>query len=285
MAEYSALLSALARPAPTADDDPAGFDALLAKVEAERGFGCRSYKERCLRRRVAVRMRAAGVHTFGDYARVLDADPVEYDRLLSALTINVTKLFRDWEAWETLDARVLARHFTRGARPIRVWSAGTASGEEAYSLAALLHARAAAFGEASTPCEVLGTDVDPASLRAAAAGVYAESAFGDTPEPLRARYFTAGMPARVRPELRAIARFAQHDLLRDRAPAGPWDVIVCRNVLIYFDRRSQEALLERFHAALQPGGTLFLGKVETLLGPVRELFTPVDHRQRLFMRA
>lgn len=287
MAESSALRSALVQPAPIpADDDPAGFSALLAKVEGDRGFGCRSYKERCLRRRIAVRMRATGVHTFADYARVLDADPVEYDRLLDALTINVTKLFRNWEAWEALDARVLAPRIQRGERPVRAWSAGTASGEEAYSLAALLHARAVERGEdASAACEVLGTDVDPTSLRAAVAGAYAEPAFADAPGALRARYFTAGLPARVRPELRAIARFAQHDLLRDRPPAGPWDLIVCRNVLIYFDRGSQEALLGRFHDALAPGGTLFLGKVETLLGPVRRLFTPVDHRHRIFTRA
>ncbi len=280
LSRYALLLE------PTPDDDPEGFAALLVKVEAERGFKCRSYKGRCLRRRIGVRMRAHGVHTFADYARVLDVDDAEYERLLDALTINVTRLFRNWDAWSALDERVFAARCADPGCPIRVWSAGTASGEEAYSAAALLHARDGTH--AAPPAgrfEVLGTDVDRASLAAAAVGAYAESAFADTPAELRARYFTPAAPSRVRPELRAFTRFAQHDLLHDPAPAGLWDVIVCRNVVIYFDRDSQEALFERFHAALAPGGTLFLGKVETLLGRVRGLYVPIDHRQRLFRRA
>ena len=285
--------SALDPPPP---EDPEGFAALLAQVERDHGFRVRSYKERCLRRRVGVRMRATGTHRFADYAARLTADPREYERLVDALTINVTKLFRNWEAWEALDARVLPALVARGG-PVRAWSAGCATGEEAYSLAALLHARASG-APANLRLDVLGTDVDAGSLAAAAAGVFGEAAFADTPPALRARYFgeavaTAGLGiapgtgpgARAAAELRAMVRFAAHDLLRAPPPEGPWDLIACRNVVIYFDRDSQEALFERFHAALAPGGVLFLGRVETLLGRLRTLFTPVDARQRLFRRA
>jgi chemotaxis methyl-accepting protein methylase len=280
------------------EHDPEGLAALLAQVEREHGFRATSYKERCLRRRVAVRMRATGTHRFADYAARLQADPREYARLVDALTINVTKLFRNWDAWAALDALVLtpfAESARRGAEGggVRAWSAGCSTGEEAYSLAALLHARLGAAAGAAVP-RVLGTDVDAPSLAAAAAGVYAEPAFADAPGDLRARYFAepatiasaAGSAGawRVAPELRALTRFAAHDLLRDPAPAGPWDLIACRNVVIYFDRASQEALFERFHAALAPGGVLFLGRVETLLGHMRLLFTPLDARQRLFRR-
>ncbi len=278
---------------PPEDDDEAGFAALLAQVEREHGFRVGSYKQRCLRRRVAVRMRATGAHTFADYARALAGDAGEYERLLDVLTINVTRLFRDWEAWATLDARVLEPLHARGAAP-RAWSAGCASGEEPYSLAALLHARAERAGTLgdAPPGRVLGTDVDRASLAAAADGSYGEAAFADTPPELRSRYFRAlpgpaspgGPLARVAPELRALTTFARHDLLRDPAPDGPWDLIACRNVVIYFDRDSQEALFERFHGALAPGGVLFLGKVETLLGRMRTLFAPVDPRHRIFRR-
>jgi chemotaxis methyl-accepting protein methylase len=88
----------------------------------------------------------------------------------------------------------------------------------------------------------------------------------------------------VAPELRPLVRFARLDLLRDPAPPGPWHLIACRNVLIYFDRESQEALLDGFARALVPGGILFLGKVETLLGSVRTRFAPVDQRERVFRR-
>ena len=273
--------------APPPADDPDGFAALLAKVTRERGFLCRSYKERCLRRRVAVRMRACAVHTFADYMAALDADPAEYDRLLDALTINVTKLFRNWEAWESLAREVVPQLWARVAdRPVRLWSAGTASGEEVYSLAALLHAHAEARGETDrlARVEIVGSDVDAGALAAAARGVYGDAAFADAPPALRARYFADGAPGAVSAELRRLVRLVPHDLLREPALAGPWDLVACRNVVIYFDREAQEALFDRLRAALAPGGVLFLGKVETLLGPARSHFATVVARDRLFRR-
>jgi chemotaxis methyl-accepting protein methylase len=267
-------------------DDPEGFAELLDKIARERGFQCASYKDRCLRRRIGTRMRAKGVHTFGDYGRVLDGDAGEYDRLLDALTINVTKLFRNWDAWNALAERVIPTLWSRPESQLRVWSAGASSGEEAYSLAALFHRHTAERGEAHRAgrLTVVGTDIDAASLAAAQRGAYGEPAFADTPNTLRARYFTPGAPSTVVPELRSLVRFERHDLLRDPAPSGPWHLIACRNVLIYFDRDSQERLLQQFADALVPGGVLFLGKVETLLGRARSRFVAIDQRERLFRR-
>jgi chemotaxis protein methyltransferase CheR len=272
--------------APLDADDTAAYERLLDKVTRERGFRCGSYKERCLRRRIAVRMRAKGVHTFDDYARVLDTDAQEYDRLLDALTINVTKLFRNWDAWASLAALVLPALWQETGGDVRAWSAGTSSGEEAYSLAALLHRHAETVGQTDRLAGslVLGTDVDRSVLAAAARGTFAEPAFADTPPELRARYFSGHAPAAAVPELRALVAFEQRDLLLEPPPAGAWHLIVCRNVLIYFDRETQEALFERFHEALAPGGVLFLGKVETLLGPARQRFAAVDQRERIFRR-
>ena len=271
---------------PSDAEDPAGFARLLDKVSRERGFLCGSYKERCLRRRIAVRMRAKGVHTFDDYARVLDGDAVEYDRLLDALTINVTKLFRNWEAWASLASRALTTLWDATGGAVRAWSAGASSGGEAFSIAALLHAYADGRGETArlARTQVLGTDIDRASLDAASLGAFAEPAFADTPPALRARYFR-GEPATAASELRALVSFERRDLLLDPPPPGPWHLIVCRNVVIYFDRPTQEALFARFHDALAPGGVLFLGKVETLLGPARQRFVAVDQRERIFRRA
>ena len=270
----------------TFHDDP-GFEALAEKISRERGFGCASYKERCLRRRIAVRMRARGVHRFADYEAVLDRDPAEYDRLIDALTINVTKLFRNWSTYEAIAKHVVPALWTSGARPVRVWSAGCSSGEEPYSLAALFHRHAESVGEAGVAparVQITGSDIDRESLEAARRGVYAEPSFADTPDALRARYFGGPPEGSVAPQLRALVKFERRDLLQDPPPASGVHLVTCRNVLIYFDRGTQEALFTRFHDVLAPNGFLVLGKVETLLGPMRAMFTPVDARERVFRR-
>jgi chemotaxis protein methyltransferase CheR len=261
------------------------FARLTEKISRERGFGCASYKEKCLRRRIAVRMRAKGVHTYRDYAAVLDADAREYELLLDALTINVTKMFRNWEVFAAIGAHVVPELWARPER-IRVWSAGCASGEEAYSLAILFHEHAAAVGEPAgvQRVSVLGTDIDRDSLAAAERGEYDEGAFDDTPEELRRRYFSASPPFAVCPELRAGVRFQRSDLLASGAQPIGFHLIACRNVIIYFDRATQEALFRQFHDALVPGGYLVLGKVETLLGAARQRFAAVDPRGRIFRR-
>jgi chemotaxis protein methyltransferase CheR len=267
--------------------DDVALRMLTEKVLRERGFGCANYKERCLRRRIAVRMRARGVHTFEDYARVLDRDALEYDRLLDAITINVTRLFRNREVFDAIAARVVPELWTSPAPRLRVWSAGCSSGEEVYSLAAVVHRHGAATGAlgALGRVDILGTDVHAPSLQAAAEGAYLEGAFDEVPPEVRAAYFgREGPPYRVAAELRRLVRFASHDLLREAPPGADFSLIVCRNVLIYFDRESQERLFEQFHDALAPGGFLVLGMVETLLGEARRRFATVDARTRIFRR-
>jgi chemotaxis methyl-accepting protein methylase len=268
------------------ETSPGDFLALTRKISVERGFGCASYKEKCLRRRIAVRMRARGVHTYEAYARVLDADAAEYERLLDALTINVTKLFRNWDVYASLAANVIPELWRRDNRSIRVWSAGCSSGDESYSLAILFHRHAALEGKLSQigRVHVLGTDIDRLSLAAAERGEFVEADFADTPSELRDRYFSETPPYTVVPAIRPLVRFERRDLLSESAPPGPFDLVVCRNVMIYFDRETQETLFDKFYGALAPGGYLLLGKVETLLGPARSRFAPVDARERIFRR-
>ena len=267
------------------DLSDAGFADLTAKISRDRGFGCASYKDKCLRRRIAVRMRARGVHTYADYARVLDNDQAEYDKLLDALTINVTKLFRNWETYDAIADKVVPALWDGPATTIQVWSAGCSSGEEPYSLATLFHRHAERTGGLSRlpgRVQVLGSDIDARSLVAAQAGTFEEGDFADTPDELRARYFAPVAPFAIAPEVKRLVRFERRDLLADAPPPGPHHLICCRNVLIYFDRVTQERLFDRFHAALAPDGFLVLGKVETLLGSARTRFAAVDGRERIF---
>jgi chemotaxis protein methyltransferase CheR len=262
------------------------FEALTAKIARERGFACASYKEKCLRRRIAVRMRARGVHTYAAYATVLDADAHEYELLLDALTINVTKLFRNWETFRAIEAVCVPALWALPDPALRIWSAGCASGEEPHSLAILMHRFVADRGESSRLGRVcvVGTDIDRASLAAARRGAYVEAAFADTPAALRDRYFSPAAPHVVHDDVRRLVRFEHRDLLSDAPPAADLHLIACRNVLIYFDRDTQEMLFQKFHDALAPGGFLVLGKVETLFGPARARFQAVEPRERIFRR-
>ncbi len=270
---------------PVAADD-AGFAALTAKIAKERGFGAGNYRDGCLRRRIAVRMRARGVADFMAYCQLLDRDPAEWEPLIDALTINVTQLFRDRDVYAALAADVVPAVWALPAPTLRAWSAGCSSGEEPYSLAVLFHRHATALqqGDRLGRVQVIASDIDKSSLDRARRATYPVTAFGDTPDDWRHRYFSRGEPSTVVPEVRALVTFERRDLLNEAPPAAPLHMIVCRNVVIYFDAAAQQALFQRFHDALSPGGFLVLGKVETLLGVARTLFVAVDHRRRIFRR-
>lgn len=246
---------------------------------------CEAYKSKCLRRRVAVRMRARGVHTFEAYSHLLDTDAAEYDRLLDALTINVTKFWRNAETWRALADPYLADLWRARLGAVRVWSAGCASGEEPYTIAVLLAetARAAREPDRLNRARIDATDVDTESLARATAAEYPDGAFAEMPVEL-ARHYFPGPPRRPLPVLRELVRVRRHDLTHEPPPVPPYDLIVCRNVVIYFDRPMQERLFLMFAEALAPEGVLVLGKVETLFGLARERLTLEDPRERIYRR-
>jgi len=267
--------------------DDTEFHALMEKITRDHGFRCTSYKDKCLRRRIAVRMRARGTVSHTEYAGMLDADPREYERLLRSLTINVTKFFRNWDTFSAIQQKVVPALWDLGERQLRVWSAGCASGEEAYSLAILIHKHAADRREQSRlhSVSIVGTDIEPNCLGAAENAVYGEAALGDTPAALREQYFkeVAGLFT-VPPEVRRLVEFQRADLLQSKPPFDDVHLLVCRNVVIYLEREAQDALFAAFHRVLAPGGILVLGKVETLLGMARGLFSPVNARERIFRK-
>jgi chemotaxis protein methyltransferase CheR len=258
----------------------------MDKITRDRGFHCASYKDKCLRRRVAVRMRARGCDSCEAYTSQLDTDTREYDRLMRSLTINVTRFFRNWDTYAVIQQRVVPELWGR-REPIKVWSAGCSSGEEPYSAAILFHQQAAKSGEIDRldSVSVVGTDIDNDCLHEANLAFYSEKALADTPTELRERYFpeVAGMHT-IPNDVRRLATFEYRDMLLSPPPAPAVHLLMCRNVIIYFEREAQERLFEEFHRALAPGGFLVLGKVETLLGRARSMFTPVNARERVFRK-
>lgn len=256
----------------TAEQDERGFLALTQKISKARGLSCESYKDKCLKRRIAVRMRARGVHTYDEYARLLDRDAREYQDLLDAITINVTKFYRNAETWAALRPHLQQR--ARRHATLRVWSAGCASGEEPYTIAVLLT-------EIGVDGSIDATDIDRLSLERTRQATYPAAAFSEMPPELQRRYFSDGKPVE---RIRRLVTVQAHDVTRDAPPRPPYDLIVCRNVVIYFERTAQERLFQVFVDALAPGGILLLGKVETLFGPARERLTLLDPRERIYAK-
>jgi chemotaxis protein methyltransferase CheR len=266
--------------------DDAEFRALMDKITRDRGFQCSSYKDKCLRRRIAVRLRARGASGCAEYSGMLDEDPREYERLMRSLTVNVTKFFRNWETYSAIEQKVVPALMQKDERQIRVWSAGCSSGEEPYSVGILMHKHSAANGGGRLESvSIVGTDIDTDCLGEAERAVYTEPALGDTPANLREQYFPriAGLRTMV-PEVRRLVKFEVRDLLHFQPPFQNAHLIVCRNVIIYLERAAQDALFAHFHQTLAAGGFLVLGKVETLLGDARGLFSPVNARERIFRK-
>jgi chemotaxis protein methyltransferase CheR len=265
------------------EQDAAELVSLKQQIQNDVGFHCTGYKEKCLRRRIAVRMRARGVHTYADYGQLLLADAVEYERLVDALTINVSKFFRNPEVWDVIGQEVLPALHALDVPEIRAWSAGTASGEEAYTLRILAHEYLARERPGDDRLRILGTDIDRESLQFAQRAQYTDFAMTDIDPAVRNRWFDYDGTYHLRPAARHGVRFDTLDLIRHGYPQGQ-HLILCRNVIIYFERSVQEDLFRRFHEALAPGGFLVLGKVEALFGAATGLFRSVANRQRVFRK-
>src|SRR5207237_4650274 len=221
----------------------AGFRMLTKKITRDRGFRCASYKDKCLRRRIAVRMRAKGTASPDEYASILDADPREYERLIRSLTVNVTKFFRNWETFAAMEKKVIPALWERGEERLSVWSAGCASGEEPYSVAILMHKFAEETRRSARldTVSILGTDIDVECLGEAQRAYYAEPALGETPATLRQQYFpqAAGLHTML-PEVRRLVSFERNDLLGHKPPVQKVHLLLCHNVIISFEPEAKE---------------------------------------------
>jgi two-component system CheB/CheR fusion protein len=264
---------------------PEGFDELLAHLKTQRGFDFTGYKTAGLERRFAKRMSDVGVETYAEYLDHLEVHPSEFGALFNTILINVTGFFRDHETWDFVRSDVIPRLLEGKdpGTPIRVWSAGCASGEEPYTIAMLL-AEALGADEYTRRVKIYGTDVDEEALEQARLGVYEQRLVEGVPDDLRERYFDrTDDHLTFRKDLRRTLIFGRNDLVQD-APISRVDLLVCRNTLMYFNAETQGHILRRFHFALQASGYLVLGKSEMLLTR-SELFLPVNLKRRVFTKA
>ncbi|MDQ3135130.1 MAG: PAS domain-containing protein, partial [Acidobacteriota bacterium] len=264
------------------DADEAALRDVFRLLRSHTGHDFTHYKRATVLRRIERRLQVNGLHDLTLYRDFMREHPMEAQALLKDLLISVTSFFRDRAAFDELEREVLPLLFhekTTGDQ-VRVWVAGCATGEEAYSVAMLLLEYAERL--ASPPAiQIFATDIDEAAIRTAREGSYAETIEADvSPERLR-RFFTKEPGGyRIKKDVRERVLFAVHNLIKD-PPFSKLDAVTCRNLLIYLNREAQGHIFELFHFVLLPNGFLFLGNSESADGAAT-LFATVDKKQRIF---
>lgn len=252
---------------PDSDLSPAQFERITEMLHAHAGIRMREGKEGLVRARLTKRLRTLGLADFAQYLQYLEQDKSrqEFTEMVDVLTTNKTSFFREASHFDFLREDVFPT--LRG--PVRLWSAGCSSGEEPYTLAMLC--REGLTDIATRDVKILATDISHRVLATAKAGVYPADQMQDVPPAWLQSYWTRrelnGRPAYAagRP-LTSLIAFAKLNLMARWPMKGPFDAIFCRNVMIYFDKATQQQLIERYHALLRPGGHLFVGHSESLTG-------------------
>ena len=273
-------------PVPHEPDEQVALRSLLEEVRERNGIDFSGYKTPTIMRRLQRRIVATGSENIEGYAEYVREHPEEFQHLVSSFLITVTEFFRDSELFDTLRDHVVPQLVEeareRGNQQVRLWSAGCATGEEAYSLAILL---AEALGDelGRFNVRIFATDLDEEAITFARTGIYAHSALADMSETLINRYFVKeDGNYQVNKLVRGMVIFGQHDL-GQRSPFPRIDMVICRNVLIYFTSELQKRALQLFAYSLRNNGRLVLGKAEST-GPVSEYFIPENKHQKIYRR-
>lgn len=260
----------------------ADFQKVCELLLARRGFNLNMYKDQCVKRRIASRVRARGFQDAGPYLEILERDEGEVDALLAAISIHVSQFFRNPRVFALLEKQVLPElieaAMQRADRQLRVWSVGCASGEEPYSVALLLHA----LKPAELQVSIVGTDISRPILQQARKACFDGLRLTEVPQQFRSEFFVAeGQSFRLRETIRQMVRFYENNVL-DVANYPSADLILCRNLLIYLSREDQDRILKRFAELLPAWGRLVLGTAENLLGEARSLFRPCSPTERIY---
>jgi chemotaxis protein methyltransferase CheR len=255
-------------------------------LEMRRNFRMSAYKDKCMKRRVAIRMRSCRCQNAAAYCNLLLQSEHELDLLQKALTIHVSQFFRNPSTFEKLRTDVipqLYRSSSESGTPLRIWSLGCAGGEEAYSMAILLREYFANDIRHTDTC-INALDIDRETIKAAERGIYIPDHLKEVPDVIRERYFRPkDSRMHLTQTIRDMVRFSVGDITMVDQYL-PQDLVLCRNTLIYFSRPEQEKILNGIADILPMGGILVLGRSETLVGDVRKRFSAVCPVERIYRR-
>ncbi|AEH07380.1 CheR family methyltransferase [Methanothermococcus okinawensis] len=267
-------------------NDDIYFDKIKREIRFKLKINIEQYKDAYIKRRVAVRMRACKCKNYREYYEYLiKNNPDEYKKLEDTLTVNVTEFWRDntvyKEIYKILENLIMDKRTIRG---LKIWSAGCSSGEEPYGLAIMINELKEKHNRKFMPVSIIGTDLDSKILDRAKKGVYIHKQLKNIDKELISKYFIKlnEQEYELKKDIKKYVKFKKHDLIKE-PPLKGMNIILCRNVIIYFDKKIQAELFLKFYEGLVNNGYLILGKTEILHGKARTLFTPINHRERIYM--
>lgn len=270
------------------EDKEQSFDLLLDNIKESRGLDLRHYRQEILRRRVALRIRANNLNSYSEYLRLLIKNSDEYTELFNVLCINVSEFFRDQEVWITakyLLENVIRQKAQKNNRTLRIWSAGCASGEEAYSIAILLK-ELLQDNASGLFIKIFATDIDRDTIKNALRAEYKKESLKNADSRYLEKYFSFSFSKqayKLNQEIKDMVEFQYQDLTGQEFIKDT-DVIFCRNVFIYYSLSLQEMILMKFYKSLIPRGYLVMGRVESILNEAREIFEEVDANARIYQK-
>lgn len=262
--------------------------SLLSEVHRIRALDFTQYKERMLLRRIDARMAKVGLKNIEGYIEYIKVHHEEIDELVDSFGVNVTDFFRNPDSFRAIENLVLPKLIEakrrKSHRLIRIWSCGCSIGDEPYSMAMLLNDALESSNDGFT-VTIIGTDIDKAALDTAKSSTYTRERLKALDDEKLDKYFDmiGEDDYRIKPKIRSTVLFRLQDMINDK-PIKMCDMILCRNVLIYFNKSLQEEILLKFYECMNPGGYLVLGMYETLIGDSRKRFVTVDNRLRVYQR-
>lgn len=262
------------------------LDLLLEKVYTAKGWDFRRYRrssiKRCVERQIALSRRS--YHT---YLELLDSEPSEYNNLFSHITIKVSEFFRDPEVFQRIENYVIPMTIRRlkitGSKTLRIWSSGCAKGEEPFSIAILIHHRIKEMG-GDFDVKIYATDIDESAVNSARKGIFIEDSLKNVDPAMRNRFFQpSNANYQIIPQIRNLVTFGVHNIV-SHIHLSHMDIILCRNLLIYFEKELQEKVFEKFYYSLNPGGFIVLGKSEVAPLSYREHLVEVCKREKIYQK-
>lgn len=236
------------------------YEAFKGEVFKLTRIDLNAYKERQMKRRIESLIKKNGFSGYNDYVQVLKTDKDIFEEFVNYLTINVSEFFRNTTQWDVLEKEILPYLFDKFGKRIRIWSAACSTGDEPYSLAMVL----SKFMPLSQ-VKIIATDIDKQILDKAQQGIYSEKSVAGVPLEFKSKFFEeVGSSYRIKDEIKRCITFKQHNLLKDPYP-DHLDLIVCRNVLIYFTEEAKSETYRKFNASLKKEGILFVGSTEQII--------------------